>query len=130
MNVRVHPRLGGDVAGQVHDRDHRRAVRRPRTSRAARGTDPPAVRTRAALEISPCFFYGSGAHRHLHSFPTRRSSDLVGGLTSSVNSELGPGAAQSAGSVMPRPAMLTEISASSPASSILSSSASPMNVVV
>ena len=23
------------------------------------------------------FFYGYGDHRHLHSFPTRRSSDLV-----------------------------------------------------
>src|SRR5690348_18105746 len=24
-----------------------------------------------------CFFYGYGAHRDLHSFPTRRSSDLT-----------------------------------------------------
>src|SRR5690625_7744246 len=26
---------------------------------------------------APCFFHCSGDHRHLHSFPTRRSSDLV-----------------------------------------------------
>src|SRR5699024_12668486 len=26
---------------------------------------------------SLCFFYSAGAHRHLHSFPTRRSSDLT-----------------------------------------------------
>src|SRR5205823_9978815 len=25
----------------------------------------------------PCFFYSPGAPRHLHSFPTRRSSDLL-----------------------------------------------------
>src|SRR5690606_41302636 len=29
------------------------------------------------LRILPCFFYCCGAHRDLHSFPTRRSSDLT-----------------------------------------------------
>src|SRR5207245_8834002 len=29
-----------------------------------------------AVDISPFFLQGSGDHRHLHSFPTRRSSDL------------------------------------------------------
>src|SRR5438874_5981114 len=27
--------------------------------------------------MPPCFLYGSGVHRDLHSFPTRRSSDLA-----------------------------------------------------
>src|SRR5205814_8675016 len=36
-----------------------------------------AVRSRAAPSFLPLlFFYCSGAHRDLHSFPTRRSSDL------------------------------------------------------
>src|SRR5690606_39550788 len=30
--------------------------------------------------LSPCFFLCSGVHRDLHSFPTRRSSDLGGAL--------------------------------------------------
>src|SRR5690242_21648304 len=39
-------------------------------------------RTRAIMQArSSCFAQRSGNHRHLHSFPTRRSSDLAEGLT-------------------------------------------------
>src|SRR5438034_8610588 len=35
------------------------------------------VASRAAQHYCLFFFYGSGDHRDLHSFPTRRSSDLL-----------------------------------------------------
>src|SRR5205814_10568714 len=38
-------------------------------------------RTRLVSSLSFFFFYCSGAHRDLHSFPTRRSSDLSGALS-------------------------------------------------
>src|SRR5690242_21576096 len=37
------------------------------------GQSRPADR---GAEARLCFYYECGAHRHLHSFPTRRSSDL------------------------------------------------------
>src|SRR5438309_11359251 len=36
----------------------------------------PYYRHHSSLTFSPFFFYGYGDHRDLHSFPTRRSSDL------------------------------------------------------
>src|SRR5699024_12391526 len=36
----------------------------------------PYQQSSISLLFSPFFFHGSGAHRYLHSFPTRRSSDL------------------------------------------------------
>src|SRR5439155_19566837 len=37
------------------------------------------------------FFYCSGPHRHLHSFPTRRSSDLAGDRFDHLRRTDGPG---------------------------------------
>src|SRR5699024_12661950 len=40
---------------------------------------PSCSRYRAFFYLLTSFFYSVGAHRYLHSFPTRRSSDLVAG---------------------------------------------------
>src|SRR5437899_4684742 len=40
----------------------------------------------SALHAYRVFFYWYGDHRDLHSFPTRRSSDLSGGVTRSSSS--------------------------------------------
>src|SRR5690606_41384122 len=38
-----------------------------------------------STSLSLCFFlYSLAAHRHLHSFPTRRSSDLFAGIRTSM----------------------------------------------
>src|SRR5690606_41467226 len=40
-------------------------------------TLPPLVLSQASLPLSLCCFRSTGHHRDLHSFPTRRSSDLI-----------------------------------------------------
>src|SRR5207244_13015505 len=49
---------------------------------------PPSRPCRDFVRSALFFFYGSPAHRYPHSFPTRRSSDLVNGPGAAAEAEL------------------------------------------